>query len=116
MSLFPLSSLLSELLSQNQAQIRGLLTPDESFTYLEYSSSDLESQRKDLENIWQPSEWFIPKVRLLTSQQGTPWFRGAFHYARGEQANGKFYQSSAWHLLRPPSEIAARIPESADVV
>jgi len=41
-------------------------------------------------------------MRHLTSQQGTPWFRGAFHYARGEQANGKFPSEFRTVFIKAP--------------
>ena len=43
-----------------------------------------------------------PKIRFLKSQQGTPWFRGAFHYARGEQADGKIQSKSRMALVKTP--------------
>jgi len=50
--------MLSKLLSQNQTRIRGLLTPDESFTYLEYSSSDIETNGRTWKMFGSPVGWF----------------------------------------------------------
>ena len=100
MSLFPLNLVVPDVLSQNQAQIRGLLTPDAAFTYLEYSSSDLEANEKTWKMFGSPVGSPPPAIRLLTSQQGTPWFRGAFHYARGEQANGTILSAFRMALIQ----------------
>ena len=95
--------MLSKIFSQNQTQIRSLLTPDDTFAYLEYSSSDIEANGKTWKMFGSPvGSLTPPKIRFLKSQQGTPWFRGAFHYARGEQADGKIQSKSRMALVKTP--------------
>jgi hypothetical protein len=63
------SLLLSKLSSQNQEQIRGLLTPDESFRYLEYSSTELESNGKTWKIFGSPVSGALFESRFLMFQR-----------------------------------------------